>query len=63
MPDQYEAIRNSLIRRGYSEEEAKRIAAATYNRDHPDDPVSRNYESKSSSIEKKIAKELENGKG
>lgn len=41
MPRQYEAIRDRLIEQGYSEDEAKRIAAATYNRDHPNDPVGR----------------------
>jgi hypothetical protein len=51
MPKQYEAIRDSLIERGYSEEEAKRIAAATWNKHHPEDPVGRNYESNISMAE------------
>ena len=32
MPKEYEAIRDELIRRGKSEKVAKRIAAATYNK-------------------------------
>jgi len=39
MPKQYEAIRDSLIARGKSEKEAKRIAAATYNKRHPGHPM------------------------
>ena len=41
MPRQYEHIRDSLIARGYSEKEAKRIAAMTWNSRHPNDPVGR----------------------
>ena len=32
MPKKYERIRDSLKRRGKSDKEAKRIAAATYNK-------------------------------
>ena len=32
MPKEYEAIRDSLLKRGVKPEEAKRIAAATYNK-------------------------------
>lgn len=39
MPAQYEAIRDSLIKRGKSAKEAKRIAAATYNARHPGHPM------------------------
>lgn len=39
MPKQYEAIRDSLIQEGKSEKEAKRIAAATYNKRHPGHPM------------------------
>lgn len=39
MPAQYEAIRDSLKQYGYSEKEAKRIAAATYNKYHPGHPM------------------------
>lgn len=39
MPAQYEAIRDDLIKRGKSEKEAKRIAAATYNARHPGNPM------------------------
>lgn len=35
MPKEYEAIRDSLIKRGDSVKKAKRIAAATYNKRHP----------------------------
>lgn len=39
MPKQYERIRDSLIRRGKGTKEAKRIAAATYNKQHPGHPM------------------------
>lgn len=39
MPKQYEKIRDSLLKRGKSEKEAKRIAAATYNKQHPGHPM------------------------
>lgn len=41
MPKQYEAIRDSLKRSGKSDKEAKRIAAATYNKTHKSRPVTR----------------------
>ena len=34
MPKEYEKIRDSLKKRGKSAKEAKRIAAATYNKRH-----------------------------
>jgi hypothetical protein len=46
MPKQYEAIRDSLISRGKSEKEAKRIAAATYNSRHPGHPMHRHKKKK-----------------
>ncbi len=39
MPEQYLKIRDSLLESGKSEEEAKRIAAATYNKHHPGAPM------------------------
>jgi hypothetical protein len=39
MPRQYEEIRDKLIASGKPEKEAKRIAAATYNKQHPDRPM------------------------
>lgn len=39
MPEQYERIKESELARGAGEKDAKRIAAATYNKHHPDDPV------------------------
>lgn len=39
MPKQYEAIRDSLKKGGKSDKEAKRIAAATYNKQHPGHPM------------------------
>jgi len=39
MPKQYEAIRDRLMQDGKSEKEAKRIAAATYNKRHPGHPM------------------------
>ena len=37
MPKQYEAIRDSLIKSGKSEKDAKSEAAAIWNKQHPDD--------------------------
>jgi hypothetical protein len=39
MPKQYEEIRDSYVRRGKSLKEAKSIAAATYNKQHPGHPM------------------------
>ena len=47
MPKQYEAIKADAKKRGKSDREAKRIAAATYNKDAKKKgkaPVTRNYE-------------------
>lgn len=41
MPKQYEHIRDRLINQGVSAKEAKRIAAATWNKHHPSHPVGR----------------------
>ena len=38
MPKEYEKIRDSLERRGKSAKVAKRIAAATWNKRHPENP-------------------------
>lgn len=39
MPEQYLRIKESLLKRGKSDKEAKRIAAATYNSRHPGHPM------------------------
>ena len=39
MPKQYEAIKAQLIGKGRPEKEAKSIAAATYNKQHPGKPM------------------------
>jgi hypothetical protein len=39
MQAQYDAIKDAELKSGKSKEEAERIAAATYNKHHPDDPV------------------------
>jgi len=39
MPKQYTAIRDSLVKRGYTYDEAQAIAAATYNKRHPGAPM------------------------
>jgi hypothetical protein len=39
MPAQYLAIKASLKKSGKSDKEAKRIAAATYNKQHPGHPM------------------------
>ena len=41
MPAEYEAIRDNLRKRGKSMKEAKRIAAATFNKRHPGKPLAR----------------------
>ena len=38
MPKQYEAIRDSYLKRGKSLKEAKKLAAMTWNKDHPNNP-------------------------
>jgi hypothetical protein len=40
MPKQYLAIKRALKKKGKSDKEAKRIAAATYNKNHPGNPMS-----------------------
>ena len=42
MPKQYEAIRDSLVKKGYSLPEAKKHAAMIYNAKHKKHPVTRN---------------------
>ncbi len=39
MPKQYEEIKKSELARGASLKTAKRIAAATYNKQHPGHPM------------------------
>lgn len=41
MPAEYTKIRDALIKQGKTPQEAKRIAAATYNKRHPSAPVTR----------------------
>ena len=43
MPAEYEAIRDSLIKSGKPIAEAKRIGAATYNKNHPGQPMSNTH--------------------
>lgn len=38
MPKEYEAMRDDLIKRGKGVKEAKKIAAMTWNKRHPDNP-------------------------
>lgn len=42
MPKQYEAIRDSLLKKGDSLKQAKTTAAKIYNSKHKSSPVSRN---------------------
>jgi hypothetical protein len=46
MPKEYEAVRDSLKRRGKPSKLAKRIAAALWNKRHPDDTNPWNREKK-----------------
>lgn len=41
MPAQYEAIRDSLVKKGYSLKNAKKHAAMIYNSKHKSNPVGR----------------------
>jgi hypothetical protein len=45
-PERYLAIKESLMKQGKSEEEAKRIGAATYNKTRKpgEEPLTRNYD-------------------
>lgn len=56
MPKQYEDIRDSYISRGMSPKKAKSIAAATWNKLHPDDtnPWDRKSESEMSPHKSKL---------
>lgn len=58
MPEGYLKIRDSLIAKGKSEEDAKSIAAAIWNKHHKDNPVTRNYEAKHMSRFKLSNKEV-----
>lgn len=46
MPDAYEAMRDALIKKGYSSKKAKTFAAKTWNKNHPDDTNPWNREKK-----------------
>jgi hypothetical protein len=54
MPAQYEAIRDSLVKRGKDYDEAQRIAAATYNKHHKKHPMGPH----SDEVRKKVVHEL-----
>lgn len=46
MPKQYEAIRDSLVKKGKSLKQAKTSAAKIYNSKHKKNPVTRNSDKK-----------------
>ncbi len=46
MPEGYEKIRDSLIKKGYPVDKAKEKAAKIWNSKHPDNPVTPNYDKK-----------------
>lgn len=46
MPKQYEDIRDSYVKKGVPLKEAKSIAAATWNKNHPEDTNPWNREKK-----------------
>lgn len=58
MPAQYERIKESYLKRGKPLKEAKRIAAATYNKHHKSDPVGPGYDARHSLIHKSAAKKI-----
>lgn len=57
MPKQYESIRDDLVRKGMSLKKAKAIAAATWNKRHPDDPNPWLREKKTSGDSRYLSKE------
>jgi hypothetical protein len=46
MPAEYLAIERQQLKSGKSKKVAKRIAAATYNKKHPGNPVTKDYDKK-----------------
>lgn len=54
MPAQYERIRDSYVARGKSYDEAQRIAAATYNKQHPTNPVGPHSDGRSAQRERQM---------
>lgn len=52
MPKEYLKTKRALIRKGKSVKEAKKIAAIKYNKKHPGNPVTKNYEAKIKSNKK-----------
>lgn len=52
MPVEYEKSRDSELQRGVSVKDAKRIAAATYNKRHPGHPLSNKHHASLSSLRK-----------
>ena len=52
MPKQYEAIRDSLVKKGKSLKEAKTTAAKIYNSKHKSKPVTKNSDKKAKSKRK-----------
>ena len=53
MPAEYEAIRDALIKAGKPIGEAKQIAAATYNKNHPGQPMSNQHHASIESLKAK----------
>lgn len=56
MPKEYLKTKRALIRKGKSVKEAKKIAAIKYNKRHPGNPVTKNYEAKVKARKKKGSK-------
>jgi phage gp16-like protein len=50
MPAGYERLRDALMRKGKSEEEAKSMAAAIWNKHHKDNPVTNKPHKKELSV-------------
>lgn len=53
MPKEYLKTKRALMRKGISIKKAKKIAAIKYNKKHPGNPVTKNYDAKVKTKKKK----------
>lgn len=56
MPKEYLKEKRALVKKGVPVKKAKKVAAIHYNKKHPDNPVTKNYEAKVKARKKKKAK-------
>lgn len=57
MPKEYEAIRDNLVKRGKSMDDAQKHAAMIYNSRHPDTPVHGKHKAKKKKKSKRDLKQ------